>query len=902
MSSEELAKAYEPKDVEARWYPVWENGGHFTAQPESGRPAFCIMIPPPNVTGSLHVGHAFTNTLQDVIVRWKRMSGFDVLWLPGLDHAGIATQMVVEKQLAKDGLRKEDLGREEFERRVWQWKEQSGGRILQQLRLMGFSLDWTRERFTLDPVLSRAVREVFVSLYEQGLVYRGDYIVNWCPRCVTALSDLEVVTEPQPGSLWYIRYPAADGGDGIVVATTRPETLLGDTGVAVHPDDERHRHLIGRDLLLPVLGRRIPVVADTFVDPAFGTGAVKLTPAHDANDFAAGQRLGLPSINVMDERAQMNENAGPYYAGLDRAAARDKIVKQLQDEGLLVKTLPHTVPLGRCQRCKTDVEPRLSRQWFVRTQPLAEPAIAAVRDGRTRFVPENWSKTYFEWMENIRDWCISRQLWWGHRIPAWTCAACAELVVAREAPTACPKCAGKELQQETDVLDTWFSSGLFPFSTLGWPEKTKDFARYYPNDVLMTGFDIIFFWVARMMMLGMRFGGDVPFRTVFINGLVRDEKGEKMSKTRGNDIDPLQIIDQYGADALRFTLAALAAPGTDPSLGEKRLLGYRAFINKLWNASRFALMNLAGPSSLRREDEDPSGTGTGDRSASYSFSELPLHSRWILSRLQGTAEKVNALLAEYRFDQAANELYHFVWDELCDWYIEVAKRDFSDPQEGPRTRAVLLEVLESTLRLLHPIVPFVTEEIWQRLPRAAGAPSSIMLATYPTPDASKRDPVAESEMERLMALVTGIRTIRATYEVDRKKKMDVTLVAAGAEDRAFVERQQGPLSHLAGLSSLSVVASAPDAAQTIKQVVGPYEARIPMAGLFDLAAETARLTKELGKIDAELQQLGAKLANPSFVERAKPEVVAQSRERVAELEDRRVRVTSTLRDLGGAAA
>jgi valyl-tRNA synthetase len=885
MSSEELAKAYEPKDVEARWYPVWEQRGWFTARPDSGRPSFCIMIPPPNVTGSLHVGHAFTNTLQDVIVRWKRMGGFDVLWLPGLDHAGIATQMVVEKQLAKEGLRKEDLGREEFERRVWTWKEQSGGRILQQLRLMGFSLDWSRERFTLDPVLSRAVREVFVGLHEQGLIYRGDYIVNWCPRCVTALSDLEVVTEPEAGSLWHIRYPAADGGPGVEVATTRPETLLGDTGVAVHPDDERYKGMIGKELVLPVLGRRIPVVADSFVDPAFGTGAVKLTPAHDANDFAAGQRLGLPSINVMDERGQMNENAGPYYAGLDRDAARAKIVKQLQDEGLLVKTMPHTVPLGRCQRCKTPVEPRLSRQWFVKTQPLAEPAIAAVRDGRTRFVPDNWSKTYFEWMENIRDWCISRQLWWGHRIPAWTCTACQELVVAREAPSACAKCGGKDLQQETDVLDTWFSSGLFPFSTLGWPEKTKDFARYYPNDVLMTGFDIIFFWVARMMMLGMRFGGDVPFRTVFINGLVRDEKGEKMSKTRGNDIDPLQIIDQYGADALRFTLAALAAPGTDPSLGEKRLLGYRAFINKLWNASRFALMNLAG-----------------ERAESYDFAALPLHSRWILSRLQATAGRVGALLAEYRFDQAANELYHFVWDELCDWYIEVAKRDFADEKEGPRTRAVLLEVLESTLRLLHPFIPFVTEEIWQRLPKAAAAPESIMVAAYPVEDAAKRDTVAESEMERLMALVTGIRTIRATYEVDRKKKMDVTLAAAGAEDRAFVERQSGPLAHLAGLSRLAVVESAPDAAQTIKQVVGPFVAHIPMAGLFDVAAETARLTKELGKIDAELQQLRTKLGNPSFVERAKPEVVAQSRDRVAELEDRRVRVTATLKDLGGAAA
>src|SRR5438876_6790451 len=586
MTPQEIPKAYEPKDVERRWYAFWEKSGFFTADPQSKKPRFAMVIPPPNVTGSLHIGHAFTLTLQDVIVRWKRMSGFDTLWLPGLDHAGIATQMVVERQLAREGKKKEDLGREAFEARVWAWKEQSGGKILSQLRLMGFSLDWTRERFTMDAQLSRAVREVFVSLYEAGLVYRGDYIVNWCPRCVTALSDLEVEVENERGSLWHIRYPEKGGGAGVVVATTRPETMLGDTAVAVHPDDERYRALVGRTLVLPILGREIPVVADSFVDREFGTGAVQLTPAHDPNDFAAGQRLGLPSINIMDERGVLNDNAGPY-AGQDRFEARKGIVAQLQEEGLLIKTVPHQVPLGRCQRCDTIVEPRLSRQWFVRIQPLAEPAIAAVEDGRIVFVPESWSKTYFEWMRNIRDWVISRQLWWGHRIPAWTCAKCDELIVAREAPPACPKCGGTRLTQETDVLDTWFSSGLFPFSTLGWPERTPDLARYYPNDVMMTGYDILFFWVARMIMLGMRFAGDIPFPVVFLNGLVRDEKGEKMSKTRGNDVDPLEVIEKHGTDALRFTLAALAAPGTDPSLGEARLLGYKAFVNKLWNASRF---------------------------------------------------------------------------------------------------------------------------------------------------------------------------------------------------------------------------------------------------------------------------------------------------------------------------
>ena len=885
MSSAEMPKAYEPKDVERRWYAFWEESGFFRADPASDKPAFAMVIPPPNVTGSLHIGHAFTLTLQDVIVRWKRMSGFDTLWLPGLDHAGIATQMVVERQLAKDGKRKEDLGREAFEKCVWAWKEQSGGKITTQLRLMGFSLDWSRERFTMDAMLSRAVREVFVSLYEAGLVYRGDYIVNWCPRCVTALSDLEVETEAERGSLWHIRYPEKGGGAGVVVATTRPETMLGDTAVAVHPEDERYRDLIGRTLVLPILGREIPVVADSFVDREFGTGAVKITPAHDANDFQAAQRLGLPAINIMDERAVLNENAGPY-AGQDRFEARERIVARLQDEGLLVKTVPHQVPLGRCQRCKTVVEPRLSAQWFVKTTPLAEPAIQAVEDGRIVFVPESWSKTYFEWMRNIRDWVISRQLWWGHRIPAWTCGACGELVVAREEPGRCPKCGGGELVQEQDVLDTWFSSGLFPFSTLGWPEKTADLKRYYPNDTMMTGFDIIFFWVARMIMLGLRFAGDVPFRTVFINGLVRDEKGDKMSKTRGNDVDPLEVIEKHGTDALRFTLAALAAPGTDPSLGEARLLGYKAFVNKLWNASRFVLMNLEGP-----------------RAESYDFKALPLTSRWILSRAQDVAGRVEGALREFRFDRAAHELYHFVWNELCDWYIETAKPALADPAQAPVTRAVLLEALETALRLLHPIMPYVTEEIWQRLPASGRARGpSIMVAPFPKADPAKTDPAAEEAMQPLMRLVTGIRTIRATYEVAPRRRIDATVVASAAKDRAFLEGQAHLIRSLAALERLEIVAEAPELAQTIRQPLDGLEVRIPMAGLFDIAAEMTRLSKERLKIEAELDGLRRKLENPQFVERAKPEVVAQSRERVAELEARRLKVDGTLTDLRGAGA
>jgi valyl-tRNA synthetase len=877
MPPEELAKAYEPRDVESRWYPFWEKSGFFSVDAASGRPRFAIMIPPPNVTGSLHIGHAFTLTLQDVIVRWKRMSGFDTLWLPGLDHAGIATQMVVERQLAKEGKKKEDLGREEFEARVWRWREESGGKILKQLRIMGYSLDWTRERFTMDPGMSRAVREVFVQLWEQGLIYRGYYIVNWCPRCVTALSDLEVETETEPGSLWHIRYPEKGGGPGIVVATTRPETLLGDTAVAVHPDDERHKHLIGRPVRLPVLGREIPVVADEFVDRTFGTGAVKITPAHDASDFAAAQRLGLPSINIMDERAVLNENAGPYQ-GQDRFEARKGIVAQLEKEGLLVKTEPHPVPLGHCQRCGTIVEPRLSRQWFVKMAPLAAPALAAAEDGRIRFVPESWTKTYFEWMRNIRDWCISRQLWWGHRIPAWTCAKCEELTVAREAPAACAKCGGTALVQEKDVLDTWFSSGLFPFSTLGWPEKTPDLARYYPNDVMMTGYDILFFWVARMIMLGMRFAGDIPFSVVFLNGLVRDEHGKKMSKTRGNDVDPLDLVARHGTDAVRFTMTALGAPGTNPALSEQRLAGYRAFVNKLWNASRFLMMNLEG-----------------ERASGYELRALPLPSRWILSRQQDVARKVGEALTEFRFDQAASELYHFVWNEFCDWYIEIAKSYFPDPVEGPRTRAVLLEVLEKTLRLLHPVMPYVTEEIWQRLPHEG---PSIMIAPFPVPEPGKIDVEDEAAMTRVMRLVTAVRTLRATYEVDRKRRIDVTVVAPVSADAEFITKHGALLRHLAGLGEFRVVASAPDVPGDLREPVDGVELRVSMAGLFDVAAEKARLTKELGKIDDERVSLRRKLENPQFVERAKPEVVAQARQRVLELEERRVKVQATLAELG----
>ncbi|MCU0242108.1 MAG: valine--tRNA ligase [Vicinamibacteria bacterium] len=878
MNPNTLEKAYEPGQVEDRWYRTWEAAGHFAAQPDSTKKTFALVIPPPNVTGTLHIGHAFTLTLQDVLVRYRRMQGHDTLWLPGLDHAGIATQLVVERELAKQGQKKEDLGRAAFEERIWKWKEESGGKIFQQLRRMGYSLDWQRERFTLDANLSRAVREVFVRLHEEGLLYRGAYIVNWCPRCVTALSDLEVESAVENGHMWHIRYSAEDGSDGIVVATTRPETLLGDTAVAVHPEDERYRRLIGHSLILPVLKRRIPVVADAFVDREFGTGAVKITPAHDSNDFAAAERLGLPSITIMDERGILNENAGPY-AGQERFAARKAILEQLANEKLLIMTAPHQLPLGRCQRCHTVVEPRLSAQWFVRARPLAEPAIKAVEEGRIVFEPESWSKTYFEWMNNIRDWCISRQLWWGHRIPAWNCEACKKITVARETPAACQHCGGTQLDQDQDVLDTWFSSALFPFSTMGWPDQTMDFKRYYPNDVMMTAFDIIFFWVARMIMMGIHFAGDVPFRRVYINGLVRDEKGEKMSKVKGNSVDPLELIDQYGADALRFTMTALAAPGTDPSLSVNRVVGYKAFVNKLWNASRFVFMNLENGEIAPRIERDG----------------LPLASRWILSRLQNLTRQVEASYDHFRFDQIAHDLYHFTWDELCDWYIEIAKTHLADPAEAPRTRRVLIEVLDATLRLLHPVIPFVTEEIWQRLPQAG---PSIMIAAAPRCDESLVDAQAEADMARLMALVTEIRTIRATYEVEPRKRIEVAIVSADAAEREFILSQKASLVSLARIEKLAVVAFTPDRSQTIRHPLGSIELRIPMAGLFDIAAEKTRLTKERLKIEKELETLERKLDNPQFIERAKPEVVVEARERRQELMGRKAKIAATLRDLG----
>ena len=729
MGSDLLDKGYEPHDVERRWYEFWETNGLFAAEDQGPRRGYAIVIPPPNVTGVLHMGHALNNTLQDILCRYRRLKGDNVLWMPGTDHAGIATQNVVERKLAQEGTDRHALGREQFIAQVWQWREKYGSAIINQLKRLGASCDWKRERFTMDEGLSRAVRKVFVELYHQGLIYRGNYIINWCHRCHTALADLEVEHAEIDGNLYHIRYPFADGSGGITIATTRPETMLGDTAVAVHPDDERYQGISATAVILPLVNREIPIIRDAYVDMSFGTGGLKVTPAHDPNDFEIGRRHNLPSLKAIGDDGRMTEEAG-RFAGLDRFECRKAVVQELQETGQLEKIEPYRHSVGHCYRCKTIIEPNLSRQWFVRAKPLAEKAIAAVKQGQTRIIPETWANTYFDWLENIRDWCISRQIWWGHQIPAWTCEECGEVVVAMQAPPDCPKCGSTHLVQEEDVLDTWFSSALWPFSTMGWPDQTPLLKTFYPTAVLVTGFDILFFWVARMMMMGLHFMGEVPFRDVYVHALVRDEEGQKMSKSKGNVIDPLDIIERYGTDAFRFTLAAFAAQGRDVKMSEKRVEGYRHFINKLWNAARFALMHLD-----RRYDQ-------------IQLDELCLADRWILSRLNRVSLEMAQALDTYRFNDAAAALYGFVWHEFCDWYLEAIKPALHGklaPDARERSLAVLWRVLHDTLILLHPFIPFVTEEIWHKLP---GTDGSIMRAAFPGETAAAApippDPEAES--------------------------------------------------------------------------------------------------------------------------------------------------------------
>ena len=863
----ELAKGFEHATVDPKWYAFWESAGAFRADPTSARPVFSIVLPPPNVTGVLHIGHALNQTLPDIVCRWKRMTGHDVLWLPGTDHAGIATQNVIEKQLAEEGTNRHELGREAFDARVWAWTRQSHGTITRQMRTLGASVDWSRERFTLDDDLSRAVRRVFVTLFREGLIYRGKYIVNWCTRCRTALSDLEVVHTEQHGKLYHIRYPTVEGDHVVIVATTRPETMLGDTAVAVHPEDDRYREVVGRRLRLPVIGRELPVIADASVDAGFGTGAVKVTPAHDPNDFEIGKRHDLPQVVVIDEDGRMTAEAGPY-AGQERFAARRALVKRLEADGLLEKVEDHTHAVGHCSRCQTVVEPLVSTQWFVRIKPLAEPAIAAVEDGRTRFVPEHWARTYFEWMTNIHDWCISRQLWWGHRVPAWYCDECGAVVVEEETP---PRCAcGAALRQDTDVLDTWFSSGLWPFSTMGWPDQTADLARYYPTSVMITGLDIIFFWVARMMMFGLKFTGQVPFKTVYITSLVRDEHGQKMSKSKGNVVNPLQVMDDIGADAFRFTLAALASPGMDISLSEGRLRGYRQFVNKIWNVSRFVLINL--PESLtERPGVPPAG-------------ELETIHRWILHRVSELAGEVARALESYRFDVAADRLYHFIWHEYADWYIELVKPHLqADGVERERAVAVLLTVHDRVLRLLHPFMPFVTEELWQTLPQGSedgltpdGQARTITRAAFPQEMPAWTDDDAVAVLELLREVITTVRTARAELGVPRSKQLTLRIEGATADDRRLLGAHEHYVRRLAGLETFAFVDTVERDGATVQRVVRQMHLYLPLAGLVDQAAETARVRRDLDKVDKQLRALDGKLGNPKFRERAAPDVVDEA--------------------------
>jgi valyl-tRNA synthetase len=851
---------YDPKQFEQKWYASWLQSGAFSPPPRrSGERTFSIVIPPPNVTGSLHMGHALNNTLQDILVRYHRMLGAATVWVPGTDHAGIATQNVVERRLMQEGTGREALGREAFLERVWAWKAESGGRIAEQLKRLGVSCDWSRERFTMDAGLSRAVREVFVSLYEDGLITRDRYLINWCPRCRTALSDIEVEHAEREGSLWHLRYPLEDGSGAIVVATTRPETMLGDTAVAVHPSDERYRASVGKSVVLPVLGRRIPVIADTYVDSAFGSGAVKITPGHDPNDYEVGLRHSLPIVSVMEEDASMSAEAGEYR-GLSREACRQALVERFERDGTLVRAEPHKHAVGTCYRCQTVVEPRVSEQWFVEVEGLARESLAAVDDGRTRFVPAHWEKTFRAWMENIRPWCISRQLWWGHRIPAWYCDACPRTIVRRDDVARCPGCGGL-VRQDEDVLDTWFSSALWPFSTHGWPEKTEDLARFYPTSVLVTAFDIIFFWVARMMMMGLRFMGEVPFRDVYIHALVRDEQGQKMSKSKGNVIDPLEIIDEYGADAFRFTLAAFAAMGRDVRLSVERIAGYRNFVNKLWNASRYT--------ALKRE-----GRTVG---CAVPAAPRDVTARWIRSRLAHAVDDVRQALEGYRFNDAASRLYQFVWHEFCDWYIELSKvvleRGGSEADEALGT---LTSVLEHALRLLHPIAPFVTEEIWQSLPaEGRSAVATIMVAPYPVYEESWVDDAADAEIGALIEAVRAVRNVRS--EMGIKPNVELEAYVSPGPTAEVLVRHADSVRRLARITSLHVGEHAP--AGCAVTVAAGAEIGIPIAGHVDLTAEAARLLKEIDKLDSEVARLDKKLANEAFVARAPAELVEQEREK-----------------------
>lgn len=876
----QLDKHYEPEQVEKRWGQFWQEKNFYHADEKLDSPPFSIVIPPPNITGRLHIGHAFNNTLQDILTRWKRMQGFNALWQPGTDHAGIATQNVVERQLHDEGTDRQALGREEFVKRVWRWRNESGGTINEQLKKLGSSLDWERDRFTMDEGLSKAVREVFVTLYEEGLIYKGDYIINWCPRCHTALSDLEVEHEDKQGHLYHLKYPFKESDGSLIIATTRPETMLGDTAVAVNPEDERYTEFKGKTLILPIVNREIPLIEDSYVDTSFGTGALKVTPAHDPNDFEIGRRHKLDSVNVMDPSGFMNAEAGPAYQGMDRFECRKKLVEDLKSQGILLKIEDLTHSVGHCYRCKTVVEPYLSRQWFVKAGPLAEPAIKAVREGQIKIVPKFWENTYFEWMENIRDWCISRQIWWGHQIPAWTCQDCEEIQVSRETPENCSACSSKNLEQDTDVLDTWFSSALWPFSTLGWPEQTESLKRFYPTSVLCTGFDILFFWVARMIMMGMKFMGDVPFRHVYIHALIRDAEGQKMSKTKGNVIDPLAVMQEYGTDALRFTLAAFAAQGRDIKLAEDRIEGYRNFCNKLWNASRFVFMNLEGYEGNCQLDE---------------HSEKSIADQWILSRLNSTTQEVNHALENFKFNDAALAVYKFIWNEYCDWYIELAKsRLQKEGAEKTVAQNVLVHVLEASLKLLHPFMPFITEEIWQKLPKKG---DSIMISAFPEYDAAKSDKDVEEGMGKVMEVITGVRNVRGEMNLNPGLKLNVLIKTRHAELEATLKKHSGFICELARVDQITIGPDIPKPKVSASSVLGDMDLIIPLEGMMDFEEERNRIEKELKKIEKDLIFLDKKLSNPNFVKKAPADVIEKDEKRKTTLSEKQAKLEIHLKTI-----
>ncbi|HEX2229401.1 MAG TPA: valine--tRNA ligase, partial [Candidatus Binatia bacterium] len=897
----ELAKAYSHQDVEAKWYRYWLEIGAF--EPGFGTaPSYSIVIPPPNVTGSLHMGHALNNTLQDILARFKRMDGFRVLWVPGTDHAGIATQNVVERQLAERGVTRAQLGREKFIERVWQWKAEAGNTILHQLKALGVSCDWRHERFTMDEGLSRAVREAFVQLWEQRLLYRAERLINWCPRCKTALADIEVVHEEHDGHLWHIRYPVADdSGQSLIVATTRPETMLGDTAVAVHPEDRRYEAVHGKKIRLPITGRLVPLITDAYVDKEFGTGALKITPGHDFADYEIGERHKLEKIGIFDADARIDdagflargENGAwlERYRGKDRAEARKLVVAELQDKGFLERVEGHRHAIGHCYRCHTVIEPYLTPQWFVDIRPLAAPAIDAVRKGSIRIVPEGWSNSYFAWMENIKDWCISRQIWWGHQIPAWYCKRCesgyllttgsgdyllskeAQPIVARTKPDYCPRCGGTELIQDPDVLDTWFSSGLWPFSTLGWPERTEDLKSFYPTSALVTGFDILFFWVARMIMMGLRFMGDVPFRDVYIHALVRDEQGQKMSKSKGNVIDPLDVMNEYGTDAFRFTLAAMAAMGRDIKLAHERIGGYQNFVNKLWNAARFVLMHA------------PRGAaGLAGRPPALGSVKLSFPERWIRSRLAVSIEEARAAIEAYRFNDFANILYQFTWHEFCDWYIEMSKPSLNGEGklESERSQQLLVELLQHILLLLHPIMPFVTEEIWQALEPGR---KTIMVESYPRAVESWRDPAAESEMEFLMGAIRAVRNLRTEINCPPGKEVKV-IFHGSAADLRLLEEHALYLRLLARVGAVEYLRDGDRPKGAAAAIVGSTEIYLPLDDALNLDEELARLAKEAAKVTDELARVRKKLGNGDFLKKAKQEIVEKERDKAQQYEDK----------------